>query len=99
MIEEEDEDEILYIDDSVIKGDICGFIHICEAKKVNDYISISVNSDKKILRLYINDKLCCRQKNLEFFEFFEPIDFCGELKIRIESEDEPLISEQMTFTI
>lgn len=69
-------------------------LSIEKVKAENDYIVIEASSDERVLELYINDKLCCRQKNKGYFVFEEPLPegFCDCTQIKVACKEKPDIS-------
>jgi hypothetical protein len=49
--------------------------------------------------MYINGKLCNRQKNHEIFDFYEPCNVNGNAEIKISDKNEPSISQVVNVVI
>lgn len=92
-----DEIRILYIDE---KSELeKKHIHIYGVRVVNDYINVRVYSDCKVLEMYINGRLCSRQKGSEVFDFYEPCSVCGNAEIRVVGTDRPDIVQNVNVVI
>lgn len=92
-----DEIRILYIDDSSESEN--KHLHIYGVRIVNDYINVRVYSDCTVLEMYINGRLCSRQKGSKVFDFYEPCYAGGNAEIRIEGIDKPNIVQTVNVVI
>lgn len=77
-----------------------GFLYIKSICIVNDYIVVKAYSDMKILDLYLNERLCCRQQREGMdFEFFLPTDSCLGAEMFLAAKSDPKIFKRMKLDL
>lgn len=75
------------------------YLHIYGIRIVNDYINVCVYSDRDMLEMYINGRLCSRQKGKEIFDFYEKCPECQSAEIKIADTREPKLCEVVKVAI
>lgn len=90
---------ILYSDERAVEDSETDYLRIVSVRVENDYIYVNARSDVKVVDLYLDGRLCCRQKGSGAFEFMLPIDCCGGAQMLLAAKDDPKLSKGLKLDI